>query len=44
MNEYVENDSLDLFMSTITLTEIIKFLHQKNETPENIRHVISEIG
>jgi len=44
VNEYVENDSLDLFTSTITLTEIIKFLHQNHETPENIRQVVSEIG
>ena len=44
VNEYIENDSLDLFTSTITLTEIIKFLYQKHENPENIRHVVSEIG
>ncbi|MDO9324167.1 MAG: PIN domain-containing protein, partial [Methanoregula sp.] len=44
MNEYIENDSIDLFTSTITLTEIIKFLHQKHENPENIRQVIAEIG
>ena len=44
MNEYIENDSLDLFTSTISLTEIIKFLHQRNETPETIRQVVSEIG
>jgi predicted nucleic acid-binding protein len=44
VNEYIENDSLDLFTSTITLTEIIKFLYQNHETPENIRHVVSEIG
>ena len=44
VNEYVENDSLDLFTSTITLTEMIKFLHQNHETLENIDQVISEIG
>ncbi|MFA4826192.1 MAG: PIN domain-containing protein [Methanoregula sp.] len=44
VNEYIENDSLDLFTSTITLTEMIKFLHQNHENPENIRHVVSEIG
>jgi predicted nucleic acid-binding protein len=44
VNEYIENESLDLFTSTISLTEIIKFLHQKNETPENIRQVALEIG
>jgi len=44
VNEYIENDSLDLFTSTITLTEMIKFLHQNHESPENIRHVVSEIG
>ena len=44
VNEYVENDGLDLFTSTITLTEIIKFLHQNHETAENISQVVSEIG
>jgi predicted nucleic acid-binding protein len=44
MNDYIENDSLDLFTSTITLTEIIKFLHQNHATSENIRQVVSEIG
>jgi predicted nucleic acid-binding protein len=44
VNEYIENDSLDLFTSTITLTEMIKFLHQNHGTLENIRQVISEIG
>jgi predicted nucleic acid-binding protein len=44
VNEYIENESLDLFTSTISLTEIIKFLHQKNESPENIRQVALEIG
>ena len=44
MNEYIENDSIDLFTSTITLTEIIKFLHQNHENPDNISHVVSEIG
>jgi predicted nucleic acid-binding protein len=44
VNEYIENENLDLFTSTITLTEIIKFLYQNQESPENIRHVLSEIG
>lgn len=44
VNEYIENDSADLFTSTITLTEMIKFLFQKGEDPENIRTVVSEIG
>ena len=44
VNEYIENDNVDLFTSTITLTEMIKFLHQKGEDPENIRTVVSEIG
>lgn len=44
VNEYIENDGLDLFTSTITLTEIIKFLHLNNATPENIRQVVAEIG
>lgn len=44
VSEYIENDSIDLFISTITLTEIIKFLHQNHEDSENISHVISEIG
>jgi predicted nucleic acid-binding protein len=44
VNEYIENDSLDLFTSSITLTEMIKFLHQNHENPENIRQVVSEIG
>jgi len=44
VNEYIENESLDLFTSAITLTEIIKFLHQNNENPENIRQVVFEIG
>ncbi len=44
VNEYIENDNIDLFTSTLTLTEMIKFLHQKGEEPENIRTVISEIG
>jgi predicted nucleic acid-binding protein len=44
VNEYIENESLDLFTSTISLTEIIKFLHQKNESPENIRQVALEMG
>ena len=44
VNEYIENDSLDLFTSAITLTEIIKFLHQNHETPEHIRQVVTEIG
>ncbi|WP_321504229.1 PIN domain-containing protein [uncultured Methanoregula sp.] len=44
VNEYIENESIDLFTSTITLTELIKFLHQKGESPENIRQVVFEIG
>jgi predicted nucleic acid-binding protein len=44
VNEYIENDSLDLFTSAITLTEIIKFLFQNHESLENIRQVVSEIG
>jgi predicted nucleic acid-binding protein len=44
VNEYIENENLDLFTSTITLTEIIKFLYQNNQSPENIRHVLLEIG
>jgi len=44
VNEYIENDNVDLFTSTITLTEMIKFLHQKGEDSENIRTVVSEIG
>ncbi|MCX6698486.1 MAG: PIN domain-containing protein [Methanomicrobiales archaeon] len=44
VNEYIENESLDLFTSAITLTEIIKFLHLNNENPENIRQVVFEIG
>ena len=44
VNEYIENENLDLFTSTITLTEIIKFLYQNHESPENIRQVLSEIG
>jgi predicted nucleic acid-binding protein len=44
VNEYIENNSFDLFTSTITLTEMIKFLHQNHENPENISHVVSEIG
>jgi predicted nucleic acid-binding protein len=44
VNEYIENDALDLFTSAITPTEIIKFLHQNRENPENIPQVVSEIG
>ena len=44
MKEYVENESLDLFASTITLTGMIKFLHKNHKNPENICHVVSEIG
>ena len=44
VSEYIENESIDLFTSTITLTELIKFLHLKGESPENIRQVVSEIG
>ncbi len=44
VNEYIENDALDLFTSAITLTEIIKFLHQNHENSENIHQVVSEIG
>ncbi len=44
MNEYIENESVDLFTSTITLTEMVKFLYQKKESPENIRQVVFEIG
>ncbi|MCK9581254.1 MAG: hypothetical protein M0Q92_12525 [Methanoregula sp.] len=44
VNEYIENDSADLFTSTITLTEMIKFLHQEGEDSEDIRTVVSEIG
>jgi predicted nucleic acid-binding protein len=44
VNDYIENDSLDLFTSAITLTEIIKFLHRNHETPEHIRQVVTEIG
>jgi predicted nucleic acid-binding protein len=44
VSEYIKNDSIDLFISTITLTEIIKFLHQNHEDSENISHVISKIG
>lgn len=44
VNDYIENDTVDLFTSTITLTEMIKFLHQKGEEPENIRTVVAEIG
>lgn len=44
VKDYIENDALDLFTSVITLTEIIKFLHQNRESPENIHQVVSEIG
>jgi predicted nucleic acid-binding protein len=44
VNEYIENDSLDLFTSTITLTEMIKFLYQNHEDRESIRQVVAEIG
>ena len=44
VNEYIENDSVDLFTSTISLTEMIKFLYQNGENPETIRTVVSEIG
>ncbi len=44
MNEYIENESIDLFTSAITLTEMIKFLYLKKERPENIRQVVYEIG
>lgn len=44
VNEYIENDSLDLFTSTITLTEMIKFLYQNHEERESIRQVVAEIG
>jgi predicted nucleic acid-binding protein len=44
VNEYIENENLDLFTSTISLTEIIKFLYQKHESPEKIRQTLSEIG
>ena len=44
VNAYIENNSIDLFTSTISLTEIIKFLHQNNETAENVSRVITEIG
>jgi hypothetical protein len=44
VNEYIETDSFDLFTSTITLTGMIKFLHQNHEIFENIRQVVSEIG
>ena len=44
VNEYIESDGLDLFTSTITLTEMIKFLYQKGESPETISTVVLEIG
>jgi predicted nucleic acid-binding protein len=44
VNEYIENDSVDLFTSAITLTELITFLYQKGESPETISQVVSEIG
>ena len=44
VNEYIENDSVDLFTSAITLTEMITFLYQKGESPETISQVVSEIG
>jgi predicted nucleic acid-binding protein len=44
VKEYIENNNIDLFTSVITLTEMIKFLHQKEEDPAIIQKVVHEIG
>lgn len=44
VSEYIENEQNDLFTSTLTLTEMIKFLRRNGENPETIREIIAEIG
>ena len=38
IQEYIENDTTDLFASVLTLTEMVKFLRQKEDasTVQNI--------
>jgi predicted nucleic acid-binding protein len=44
VKEYIENSNNDIFTSVITLTEMIKFLHQKKVDSAIIQKVVHEIG
>jgi len=44
VKEYIENNNNDNFTSVITLTEMIKFLHLKEEDMAVIQNVVHEIG
>ena len=43
VQEYIENDTFDLFTSVLTLTEMIKFLGQTQDV-DAVESVIHEIG
>jgi len=43
IKEYIENDTTDLFTSVLTLTEMVKFLRQK-EDASTVQNIIREIG
>jgi predicted nucleic acid-binding protein len=43
IQEYIENDTTDLFTSVLTLTEMVKFLRQK-EDASTVQNVIRERG
>ncbi|MDD5189215.1 MAG: PIN domain-containing protein [Methanoregula sp.] len=44
VREYVENSDNDLFTSVITLTEMKKFLYQREECPAVVENIVREIG
>lgn len=41
---YIENEEYDLFTSTITLTEMVKFLYRNEKDPATINEIVTEIG
>jgi predicted nucleic acid-binding protein len=43
VQEYIENDTFDLFTSVLTLTEMINFLHQTEDAHASLS-VVQEIG
>jgi predicted nucleic acid-binding protein len=43
IQEYIENDTTDLFTSVLSLTEMVKFLRQK-EDASTVQNIIREMG
>lgn len=43
IQEYIENDTIDLFTSVLTLTEMVKFLRQNEDAP-TVQNIIREMG